>query len=81
MEILNVYSISGLFYELYSPNVQLYNCNPLDFSLGNPLYRLNALFWAELFSEKNVDLLLDALDSSNFDSLSEIEKAVLANKK
>lgn len=81
MEILNVYSISGLFYELYSPNVQLYNCNPLDFTSGNPLYRLNALFWAELFSEKNVDCLFDALDSSSFDSLSEIEKAVLANKK
>lgn len=80
MEILNVYSISGLFYELYSPNVQLYNCNPLDFTSSNPLYRLNALFWAKLFGEKNVDRLFDALDSSNFNSLSEIEKAVLANK-
>lgn len=80
MEILNVYPISGLFYELYSPNVHLYNCNPLDFSSDNPLYRLNALFWAKLFSEKNVDQLYDALDFSNFSSLSEIEKAVLANK-
>ena len=82
MEILNVYSISGLFYELYHPNVQLHKCEPLDFTSVNPLNRLNALFWADLLSLDNIDRLLKKMEDTMSDSseLSDIEKAVLSNK-
>ena len=82
MEILNVYSISGLFYELYHPNVQLHKCEPLDFTSINPLNRLNALFWADLLSLDNIDRLLKKMEDTMSDSseLRDIEKAVLSNK-
>lgn len=82
MKILNVYSISGLFYELYQPNIQQYSCEPLDFSDSNPLNRLNALFWAELFSTENIEHLLKRIEEnvSDFTELSDLEKAVLSNK-
>lgn len=80
MDVLNLYSISGLFYELYSPSYQIYSENPLDYDSNNPMYRLNALFWAKLFSENNIDRLLAAMEATDLSNFGDIEKAVLANK-
>lgn len=80
MNVLNLYSISGLFYELYSPSYQLYSDSPLDYASDNPMNRLNALFWAKLFSENNIDKLFVAMEATNLNNIGDIEKAVLANK-
>lgn len=80
MDVLNIYPISGLFNELYSPNVSSYNCEPLDSLSTDPLYRLNALFWAKLLSHKNLDLLIQTMESSDKNKWGYIEQAVIANK-
>ena len=80
MDVLNIYPIGGLFYELYSPNPSQFNCSPLDVKDSNPLKRVNALFWAKLFSDRNINQLLSAMDKEDIEKLSKIEKAVLSNK-
>lgn len=81
MDILNVYSIAGLYYELYSPNPDQFNIDPLNTETENPLRRINALFWAKLFSSQNIDLLLsNMLSSSRNNAISDIERAVLADQ-
>ena len=80
MNALNIYPIGGLFYELYSPNPPIYNCKPLDPMNDNPLYRINALFWATVFSNSNIERLLDKMASSNHDMFGLIENAVLSNR-
>lgn len=50
MKKIDVYSLSGLFYELYNPQIDDYSTISLEASTNNPLRRVNALFWARLLS-------------------------------
>lgn len=79
MKIFNVYSIAGLFYELYSPNIDHFTCTPLTESDANPLYRINGLFWAKLLSEASLKYLIEKI-KCNIDESSDIEQAVIANE-
>ena len=80
-DILNVYSISGLFYELYYPDVGAFTCDRLDTNHANPLQRTNALFWADLLSKSNLERLIEHMKEEQQDEsrVGNIERAVLAN--
>jgi len=82
MDILNIYSISGLFYELYSPDFDAFTTDPLDYKSSNPLRRINALFWAQLFDLPQLEELIFSMEkyADTSSSLNEIERAVLTNK-
>lgn len=83
MDILNVYSISGLFNELYNPNVDQYHTEPLSLNSNNPLKRTNSLFWAKLLSTYNFEKLITKINDAKMqgEKLSEKEKAIVANPK
>ena len=81
MDILNIYSISGLFNELYNPNVDQFHTQSFSLNSDNPLRRTNALFWAKLFSIQNLKHLITQITDAKIrgEKLSEKEKAIVAN--
>lgn len=80
--VINVYSISGLYYELYSPNVFDNKPLTLDMTSNNPLYNLNTIFWANILSESNLDSLFSMMaeNRENGNQFNDIEKAVFFNQ-
>lgn len=78
-DIYNIYSITGLFSELYNPSLDQYSVEPLNPDDTNPLWRINGLFWAQLFSSESIDLLLATMDKVDRNSFDYIEKAVIAD--
>lgn len=81
MEILNVYSIAGLYYELYVPKKGGLSVDDIDLLKNDSLIHLNELFWAEQFSLGNLQTLMLKLKQTNSNSkgLSIQEKAIMAN--
>ncbi len=80
--VINVYPISGLYYELYSPNILDNKPLTLDLTSNNPLYNLNTIFWANILSESNLDALFSVMaeNRENGNQFNDIEKAVFFNQ-
>lgn len=85
MNELNIYAISGLFYEYYDLNYKNLK-RPFDLSVeGGTLFdNINSIFWSEVFSENVYSNMIDAL-RNDFSSLIKKDldnlkfKAVLSN--
>lgn len=80
-EIVNIYPISGLYNELYSPTSTGLNLSRLDFQTKDPLKDVNRLFWSVLLSSENLERMISVMKQEYNKNvrLSDIEMAVLAN--
>ena len=59
---LNLYPITGLYQELYNPDL-LSMSEPLGAESGIDVFKnINSYFWADVLSEKTIDSLLDILN-------------------
>ena len=59
---LNLYPITGLYQELYNPDL-LSMSEPLGAESGIDVFKnINSYFWADVVSEKTIDFLLDILN-------------------
>lgn len=78
---LNLYPITGLYQELYNPDL-LSMSEPLGTESGIDVFKnINSYFWANVLSEKTIDFLLDVLnDRKEFiDNMNFKYKAILNN--
>lgn len=78
---LNLYPITGLYQELYNPDL-LSMSEPLGAESGIDVFKnINSYFWADVLSEKTIDSLLDILNERKgfIDNTNFKYKAVLNN--
>lgn len=59
---MNLYPITGLYQELYNPDLLSMN-EPLGIEKGIDVFKnINSYFWADVLNEKKIDLLLEILE-------------------
>ncbi|MDD2413263.1 MAG: hypothetical protein PHR79_10175 [Bacteroidales bacterium] len=78
---LNLYPITGLYQEVYNPDL-LSMSEPLGAESGIDVFRnINSYFWSNVLSEKKIDSLLDILNERKkfIDNMHFKYKAVLNN--